>query len=233
MEKDQNPQERELLACALQVHARLVEMYGVPEATPGDPVAALVNTILSQNTNDRNRDRAYERLRRRFPTWEALRDAPVEQVAAAIQTAGLAHTKAPRIQAALRRITAEQGRISLEFLARMPLQEARAWLVSLDGVGPKTAAIVLLFALNRPAFPVDTHILRVSKRLGLIPPKTTRERAHVLLEGLLPPEIYYPFHLNLIRHGRETCYARKPACFRCRLFDLCPYGQALARAAEE
>jgi len=208
---------------ALAVYRVLAGLYGEqPDHPELDPVAELVSTILSQNTNDRNRDRAFESLRARFPTWEAVRDAAVEEVAAAIRTAGLAQTKAPRIQAALRRIAAARGAITLDFLAAMPLEEARAWLLALDGIGPKTAAIVLLFAFGRPAFPVDTHIHRVTRRLGLIPEKASREKAHLLLEALFPPETYYAGHLNLIRHGRETCHAGRPACPRCALARLCP-----------
>jgi endonuclease-3 len=212
---------------ALVICRRLAELYGEHPVRPAlDPVAELVSTILSQNTNDHNRDRAFDRLRERFPTWEAVRDAPVGRVAEAIRTAGLAQSKAPRIQAALRRISAERGAITLDFLAGMPLEEARDWLTAMDGIGPKTAAIVLLFAFGRPAFPVDTHIHRVTRRLGLVPDKASREKAHCLLEALLPPETYYSLHLNLIRHGRETCLSRRPACTRCTLFDLCPYGQS-------
>ncbi len=216
----------DLASRALQIHRRLAERYGEPPPRQRlDPIAELVSTILSQNTSDQNRDRAFARLRERFPTWEAVRDAPPEQVEEAIRPAGLARLKTPRIQAALRRITAEQGRLSLDFLSHLPLEEARGWLTSLDGVGPKTAAIVLLFAFGRPAFPVDTHIHRVSRRLGLIPPESSREAAHQQLEALLPPEIYATFHLNLIAHGRDTCHPRRPACSRCVLLDLCPSGQ--------
>ena len=137
--------------------------------------------------------------------------------------AGLGQTKGPHIQSALRRITAERGRLELEFLRGMPVEEAKAWLTAMKGVGPKTAAIVLLFSLDRPAFPVDTHIHRVSRRLGLVPQSTSREKAHQLLEQLMPPETYYPLHLNLIRHGREVCVARKPRCDQCPLRDLCQY----------
>ncbi|MGB9722710.1 MAG: endonuclease III domain-containing protein [Chloroflexia bacterium] len=215
---------------ALAVHRRLVGLYGEPPRRPKmEPVAALVSTILSQNTSDGNRDRAFARLRERFPTWEAVRDAPVEAVEEAIRPAGLSRMKAPRIQAALRRITEEGGRIALDFLAEMPLSEARAWLSSFPGVGPKTAAIVLLFAFGRPAFPVDTHIYRLGKRLGLLPPNVSRERAHFLLEELLPPETYLTFHLNLIRHGREVCHAQRPACRCCLLLDLCLYGPAIVQ----
>lgn len=215
---------------ALAVHQRLAGLYGArPPRSALDAVAELVSTILSQNTNDRNRDRAYEQLRARFPSWEAVRDAPVEEVAAAIRTAGLAQIKAPRIQAALRRISAERGAITLDFLADWPLEKARAWLTAMDGIGPKTAAIVLLFAFGRPAFPVDTHIYRVVRRLGLVLPNASRERAHVVMEGLLPPATYYAAHLNLIRHGRETCHPQRPACARCILRDLCPHGQSQDR----
>jgi len=221
------PLSRERSSRSLTIHSRLADLYGEhPDRPSLDPVAELVSTILSQNTNDRNRDRAFDQLRTRFPAWEAVRDAPVVQVAEAIRTAGLAQTKAPRIQAALRRISAEQGAIRLDFLATMELEEARAWLTSLDGIGPKTAAIVLLFAFGRPAFPVDTHIHRVTRRLGLIPQSASREKAHHLLEALVPAATYYAFHLNLIRHGRETCHPRRPACTRCVLLDLCPYGQS-------
>jgi endonuclease-3 len=208
---------------ALRIHELLLSEYGDHSWHPRDPVATLVGTILSQNTNDVNRDRAFEQLRERFPTWEAVRDASPELLVEAVRPAGLAPTKAPRIQEALRRITAERGEISLDFLADLPLEEAREWLASLPGVGPKTTAIVLLFALGRPAFPVDTHVHRVARRLGLVPDRTTREKAHELLEQLVPPEIYYPFHLNLIAHGRAVCHARSPECARCVLQDQCAY----------
>jgi endonuclease III len=215
---------------ALRVHKTLIESYGEPENSSGsDPVASLVNTILSQNTNDRNRDVAYRQLRERYPTWEAVRDAPTEDIVEAIRPAGLGPSKGPRIQQALQRITEEQGEITLDFLREMPLEEARAWLLEIKGVGPKTAAIVLLFALNRPAFPVDTHVHRVTKRLGLIPEGASREQAHEILEGMLPQEIYYPFHLNLIRHGRRICEARSPQCERCPLQADCDYYQRQQR----
>ncbi len=206
-----------------RIHQRLVEKYGEPQWAPRDPIAILISTILSQNTNDLNRDRAYERLRERFPTWEAVRDAPPEDLVAAIRPAGLAPTKAPRIQEALQRIWAERGHFSLDFLADMPLEEARAWLLSIPGIGPKTAAIVLLFAFGRPAFPVDTHIHRVSRRLGLIPARASREQAHALLEELIPPELYYPLHLNLIALGRDVCHPRNPECGRCVLREECDF----------
>jgi endonuclease-3 len=208
------------------VHERLVETYGEPRRQdPMPPLDQLVSTILSQNTNDVNRDRAYKRLRQRFPSWDQVRDAPVEEVVEAIRPGGLANQKAPRIQKALRRITAERGELSLDFLGDIPLEQAREWLMSLDGVGPKTAAIILLFSLGRPAFPVDTHVHRVSQRLGLVGERVSAEKAHQLLEVRLPSEWYYAFHLNLVQHGRQVCQARSPKCDVCVLDDLCDYYQ--------
>jgi len=193
---------------------------------PIDPLDELINTILSQNTNDLNRDRAYHALRAKFPAWEAVRDAPAAQVIAAIRPAGLANQKGPRIQKVLRRITAERGELDLNFLRAWPVDEAKAWLLSLEGVGPKTASIVLLFALGKPAFPVDTHIQRVTGRLGLIPPRTSADKAHGILEALVPPEWYHSFHLNVIEHGRQVCKAQRPRCEQCVLQKHCDYFQA-------
>ena len=211
----------------LQVHQRLLEVYGEPTWRPHlDPVSELVSTILSQNTNDVNRDVAFDRLRARLPTWEQVRDADVEEVIEAIRPAGLANQKGPRIQEALRFITQERGELELDFLADWPIEEAKAWLVSMNGVGPKTAAIVLLFSLGKPAFPVDTHVHRVTKRLGLIGPRVTREKAHDTLEELVPPKDYYAFHLNVIRHGRQVCTSRKPNCPDCLLAELCDFSKS-------
>jgi endonuclease-3 len=210
------------------IHRLLLKTYGEPERSPMDAVSTLICTILSQNTNDNNRDRAYAALRKRFPTWEQVRAAPPRQVIAAIRSAGLANQKGPRIQRVLRRITTEcksRGvpELNIDFLADLSVEEAKRWLTSLDGVGPKTAAIVLLFSLNRPAFPVDTHVHRVTTRLGLIPEGTTAEKAHDLLEALVPPEWYYAFHLNLIAHGRAICKAPRPLCEICPLQKYCDY----------
>ncbi len=207
-----------------EIHRRLLAQYG-ERGKPGgrDPIALLISTILSQNTNDTLRDRAFERLRARFPSWEEVRDAPVEEVEEAIRVAGLSRQKAYRIQWALKRITEERGTLDLSFLRQMEVEEAKRWLMSMNGVGPKTAAIILLFGLGMPAFPVDTHIFRVSKRLGLIPVKTTREKAHEILENLIPPEYYYSFHLNMIEHGRRVCTSHKPRCQECILNDLCDF----------
>lgn len=209
-----------------EVHLRLLDFYGQPEwRNPFPPVDELVSTILSQNTNDTNRDRAYQSLRRQFPTWEAVRDADPASVVASIRSAGLANQKGPRIQQVLQEITSERGSLDLDFLNKLPLEEARAWLKKFKGVGPKTAAIVLLFSQGRPAFPVDTHIYRVTGRLGLRPEKMTVEDAHLHLEKLFPPETYAAAHLNLIRLGREICAARKPACERCPLCEVCNYAR--------
>jgi endonuclease-3 len=209
---------------ALKVHQTLLEAFGQPTwRDPLSPVDELVSTILSQNTNDLNRDRAFKSLKAEFPGWEAVRDARKSAVIKAISVAGLANQKGPRIQQVLRAITEERGSLDLAFLADLPLEEARAWLMRFKGVGPKTAAIVLQFSLDRPAFPVDTHIYRVTGRIGLRPEKMSVEHAHAHLESLLPTESYYAAHLNMIRLGREVCQARKPLCYKCPISKLCDY----------
>lgn len=209
---------------ALAIHHRLLEFYGEPVwRNPLPALDELVSTILSQNTNDANRDRAFTALRQRFPTWEAVRDAPQEAVIAAIRPAGLANQKGPRIQTVLHEITAQRGALDLGFLADLPVEVAGEWLLQFKGVGPKTTAIVLLFALGKPAFPVDTHVYRVTGRLGLRPEKITVEQAHAVLGQLFPPQAYYAAHLNIIRLGREICQARRPLCPICPLQDLCDY----------
>lgn len=209
---------------AIGIHEKLIEAYGEPIwRTPLPAIDELVSTILSQNTNDINRDRGFNALRAKFPTWEAVRDAKAEDVINAIRPAGLANQKGPRIQQVLRAITEERGSLNLDFLAGLPVEEARAWLTKFNGVGPKTAAIVLCFSLNLPAFPVDTHIYRVSGRTGLRPEKMTVEQAHPYLESIFPPETYHAAHLNLIRLGREVCGARKPNCPQCPIIKLCEY----------
>ena len=209
---------------ALKVHEALLKAFGEPTwRNPLPPVDELVSTILSQNTNDINRDRAFHGLRAKFPSWESVRDAQAEDVVAAIRPAGLANQKGPRIQQVLRQITEERGSLDLTFLKDLPLEEARTWLTKFKGVGPKTAAIVLCFSLGRPAFPVDTHIYRVTGRIGLRPEKMSVEQAHGFLESLLPPETYYTAHLNLIRLGREVCHARKPDCPHCPVRRFCDF----------
>jgi endonuclease-3 len=209
---------------ALAIHEKLLEHYGYPEWREKlPPLDELVATILSQNTNDDNSGRAFAALRARFPSWEAVRDADPQAVIDTIRSAGLANQKGPRIQAVLRAITEETGSLALDFLYDLPADEAFAWLLRFKGVGPKTASIVLQFSLDKPAFPVDTHIYRVTGRLGLRPPKMNAESAHQHLAQLFPSETYYPAHLNLIRLGREICQARKPLCPLCPLKELCDY----------
>jgi endonuclease-3 len=209
---------------AMKIHMLLLEAYGQPAwRDPLPPVDELVSTILSQNTNDLNRDRAFRALRKELPTWEAVRDAPRAQVIRAIRNAGLANQKGPRIQNVLREITKERGELDIGFLADLPTEEARAWLMKFKGVGPKTAAIVLQFSLSKPAFPVDTHIYRVSGRIGLRPEKMSVEQAHRHLESLFSPSAYYAVHLNLIRLGRQVCHPRLPDCPNCPVKRLCDY----------
>ncbi len=218
---------------ALKIHERLLEFYGEPVwRNPLPAIDELVSTILSQNTNDINRDRGFNALRLRFPTWEQVRDAPTEEVVEAIRPAGLANQKGPRIQQVLRSITEERGSLDLSFLGDLPVDEARAWLTRFNGVGPKTAAIVLCFSLGKEAFPVDTHIYRVTGRIGLRPERMTVEQAHPYLESLFPPATYYPAHLNLIRLGREICTARKPYCERCPILTLCDFGRKRLETGE-
>ena len=207
------------------VHERLINAFGLPEWRPSlTPVDELVSTILSQNTNDSNRDAAFGSLRTSFPDWESVMNAESEEVIDAIRTAGLANQKGPRIQKALRDIAAVTGgRIQLDFLRDMDRDDARHWLMDVKGVGPKTAAIVLLFAMGIPAFPVDTHIYRVTGRIGLRPKDISVEKAHLYLEERIPEDAFYDLHLNLIRLGREVCGARKWHCYRCPVKDLCAF----------
>ena len=215
---------------AEKAHQVLLEEYGMPTWRPHlSPVGELVSTILSQNTNDVNRDIAFDSLREKYPTWEEVRDAPEDQVIAAIKTAGLANQKGPAIQNSLRVITEERGKIELDFLKDKTSQEATEWLQGLKGVGPKTAAIVLLFSLDIPAFPVDTHVHRVTGRLGIRPENMTPNSSHIFLAEQFPIESYYPVHLNLIRLGREICKARKPLCPDCPLNSFCQYYEDLIR----
>jgi endonuclease III len=219
------------------VAQRLRELYGYPEWRRGyPPVDELVDCILSQSTNDGNRDRAFAGLKARFATWEEVRDAAPEEVINAIKPAGLANQKGPRIQEVLRRITQERGSIDIDFLADLPIDEAKSWLTALNGVGPKTAAIVLCFAFGREAFPVDTHVHRLGQRIGFLPEGISADKAHPAMEAIVPSEDYYAFHINLIQHGREICRARSPLCERCPITEYCDYYQsqvAFRRQADE
>ena len=205
---------------------RLGERYQHPTwAGPRlDAVSELVLTILSQNTADTNSFRAFKALRARYTTWDEVLQTPTDELVDVIRPGGLAPSKAPRIQHVLAEVhAATGGSWDLSFLGTQPLKEARDWLVSLTGIGRKTASIILLFGFGRPAVPVDTHVHRVATRLGMLPPRTPLDRAHDLLEEVLQPQEMYPFHVELIRHGRDTCRAPRPICDLCPLTDVCAY----------
>jgi len=207
-----------------RIRDRLRQIYGVPLIAPhGDAVAELILTVLSQSTNDRNRDVAYLGLRERFSSWAEVRDAPLSEVELAIRPGGISRVKSQRIQAILREISAHgSGEVSLEDLSRVPLAQAREELTALPGVGRKTAACVLLFALGLREVPVDTHVSRVAIRLGLLPAGASFEELHDRMLALTPPGEELELHVNLLRHGRRTCFARSPACGRCALARMCP-----------
>ena len=208
----------------VQVQDRLRHRFGTPTWHVKLPaVDELVCTILSQNTNDINRDKAFKALKERYPNWEAVRDADPAELRSVIRIAGLANQKGPNIQAALRDITEERGEIDLDWLKEKDPEEARKWLVKLRGVGPKTAAIVMVFALGMPAFPVDTHIYRVTGRIGLRPRDLDISKTHAYMEQIADPDDFGSLHLNLINLGREICQARKPKCPICPIIDLCQY----------
>jgi endonuclease III len=214
------------------IRDRLRSFYGLPRNEPHHaPLDELVLTVLSQNTNDRNRDIAYERLRARFPDWEAVLAAPVGEVEEAIRPGGISKVKSRRIQAMLATIREDAGTLDLESLATAPREEAIEFLERLPGVGRKTAACVLLFSFDRPEMPVDTHVYRVSSRLGLIEPKASFERAHDTLLALTDPGDVFELHVNMIRHGRRLCFARNPRCRECPLLRVCPYGRSQSQKA--
>jgi endonuclease-3 len=191
----------------------------------------VVATVLSQHTSDANSERAFAQLKDRFPTWEQVAGAPVEQVASAIRCGGIAEQKARRIQQILAAIREREGSLDLGRLHDLDDAAAETYLLSLPGVGPKTAACVLAFAMGRPAFPVDTHVHRVATRLGWIPANTTADKAHQLLAPRVPPGIRYDLHIAMITHGRTVCRAQQPRCGICVLRGLCAYGPATRAAA--
>lgn len=213
------------------IYDRILERWGLPDWNTLPAIDELVNTIISQNTNDRNRDIAFAKLKETYPTWDEVRDAPTENVIECIRNAGLANQKAPRIQKVLRAISAVAPDYDLSFLKEKSPEEAREWLTSFEGVGLKTASIVMVFSLGMPAFPVDTHIYRVTGRLGLRPEKADVTQTHMLMLDLFDPAVYGPAHINLILLGRRLCDARKPKCGECFLSDICDWHQAQHKAA--
>jgi endonuclease-3 len=216
-----------------RVYEILIATYGEPKNEPDhDALGGLIATILSQHTSDINSEHAYQQLVTAFPTWESVRDAARDTIAEVIKSGGLANIKSVRIQEVLHTLTeqrrAQGGTQSLAAylsaeLAKRTIEEALRYLRTLPGVGPKTAACVLLFHLDRPAFPIDTHVWRTARRLGVIGPRVSAEMAHVLFAKVIPPEWVYPLHVNLIRHGRQICHAQRPACNACPLYRECAY----------
>jgi endonuclease III len=222
----------------LEILRRLDTVRTINSPKPSrKPVDELVATILSQNTSDSNTSRAFASLKDRFPTWTEVIDAPVDDVVEAIRSGGLAQQKAPRIQKALQQIIDRKAKDPNDALMRQlePLTSDTSleWLTSFNGVGPKTAACVLLFAVGKPVVPVDTHVHRVSKRIGLIGQRTNAEKAHHELLASVSPDDAYPFHMHLIRHGRTTCKARSPRCSDCILLDICDYGRSTEAGSTE
>jgi len=209
---------------ATNIDRILTKVYGRKDAElEDDPLDTLVETILSQNTTDKNSHRAFQALKKAYPSWGNLMGEDVDKVAKVIRSGGLAGIKASRILGALEFINRERGVLDMDFLRDMSPQDAEAWLAQMKGVGPKTRSIVLLFSLGMPAFPVDTHIHRVTKRIGLIGPKVSREQAQTDLASLVPRREFFNYHINLIEHGRKVCQARKPRCHLCQISKYCDY----------
>lgn len=232
---DERHQE-ELRARAQEVYRRLIATYGERPLIPRrEPMHELISTMLSHRTTGRNEDLAYQRMWAKFGSWEAIRDAPTAELAEAIAPSNFAESKAPRIQETLRRIIDERGEASIDFLRDLPTDEALRWLMALPGVGIKTASLVLLFCFARPVMPVDTHVHRVSGRVGLIGPKVGPEQAHHLLLALLPPDPYvlFNFHIAMLQHGRKVCVWGEPRCEQCPLTDICDWYRRNRAPAEQ
>ena len=220
-----------LSAKALEVTLRLTEFYGEVPFSSNDPMSQLVDIILSHRTRDEQTAAAWNNLLKRFGSWEAVRDAPTGEVQETIANVNWPEVKAPRLQKIMRQITEERGNLDLNFLRELPVEEAAAWLNRFEGVGPKTTAAVLLFSCQKPILPVDTHVWRVSIRLGLIGKKVTADAAHDLLQALLPQDArtIYNFHKALLRHGQRICVFERPRCNKCPITDLCDYYQTVVR----
>ena len=226
-----SPDVEALSAKALQVTERLTKYYGEVPFSSKDPMSMLVDIILSHRTRDEQTAAAWDNLLKRFGSWEAVRDAPTEQVQDAIANVNWPEVKAPRLQTIMRQITEERGNLDLDFLRDLPVEEGAAWLSRFDGVGPKTRACVLLFSCQKPILPVDVHVHRVSGRLGLIGKKVTADNAHALLQALLPQDArsIYNFHKGLLRHGQRICVFERPRCNRCPITDLCDYYKTVVK----
>ncbi|HZT99217.1 MAG TPA: endonuclease III [Ktedonobacteraceae bacterium] len=220
-----------LSAKALEVTKRLTNYYGIAPWSTKDPMSQLVDIILSHRTRDEQTAAAYDNLLKRFGSWEAVRDAPTNEVQDAIANVNWPEVKAPRLQTIMRQITEERGELNLDFLRDLPVEEGAVWLNRFEGVGPKTTACVLLFSARKPILPVDVHVHRVSIRLGLIGKKVTADNAHSLLQALLPQEAQaiYNFHKGLLRHGQRICVYDRPRCNRCVLTDLCDYYKTVVK----
>lgn len=202
--------------------------YGVPRNdSPEDPLDELIATILSQSTTNINSNRAFASLKARFPDWEQVRRARPASIASAIKSGGLANVKSVVIKNILNEISVQRGNLDLSFLKTVPLEEARSFLLSLKGVGPKTAACVLLFSCKRPVFPMDTHIFRILRRMGILPEKISDALAHQTIEKLIPAQKSYSLHINLITHGRRVCHPKTPKCELCSLIEHCDFGQSV------
>lgn len=207
----------------VQINRLLAQQHGNREwHQHHDPLSELIATILSQNTSDTNSGRAFTSLREKFPNWEEVANADVDTIEEAIRSGGLSQVKATRIKEILQTILAERGSLDLSFLNNLPLDEAKAWLRKLPGVGLKTVGCVLLFSLGKPVFPVDTHVFRVSKRLGLFANGVSADQAHEILADMVPSKHVYELHMNMVEHGRKTCKSQRPKCLECILGTICP-----------
>lgn len=226
-----SPDISALSAKALEVTQRLTNSYGEVPFSSKDPMSQLVDIILSHRTRDEQTAAAYDNLLKRFGSWEAVRDAPTEEVQDTIANVNWPEVKAPRLQFIMRQITEERGNLNLDFLCNVPVEESAAWLNRFEGVGPKTTACVLLFSCQQPLLPVDVHVHRVSGRLGLIGKKVSADAAHTLLQALLPKDArsIYNFHKGLLRHGQRICVFERPLCSKCVLTDLCDYYKTVVK----